>query len=166
MGIRYALQAAEEATMMLAYEQAADHYARALEVLVRFDPGDRQRRCELLLLVGEAQIRSGERPRAWTTFREAAALASELGDGASLARAAIGASRRYIQPPGVVDEELIGLLQRALEITHPNAAIDPKPLDLVEHRRVSGVAVAAIDGAGRENPKRPRPFAHRPHLDR
>ncbi|HEY2258680.1 MAG TPA: AAA family ATPase [Solirubrobacteraceae bacterium] len=117
LGIGYALQAAEQATVMLAHEQAADHYARALEVLVRFDPDALERRCELLLALGAAQVRSGERPRAWTTFREAAALASELEDGVSLARAAIGASRRYIQPPGVVDEELIGLLERALEIT-------------------------------------------------
>ncbi|HEY3728364.1 MAG TPA: AAA family ATPase [Solirubrobacteraceae bacterium] len=117
LGIRYALQAGEQATVMLAHEQAADHYARALEVLVRFDPDALERRCELLLLLGEAQVRSGERPRAWTTFREAAALAASLEDGASLARAAIGASRRYIQPPGVVDEELIGLLERAVEIT-------------------------------------------------
>ena len=60
-------------------------------------------------------MRSGERPRAWATFREAAALAAKLGDGVSLARAAIGASRRYIQPPGVIDEELIGLLEQALD---------------------------------------------------
>jgi hypothetical protein len=115
--IRYALEAGAQAAAMLAHEQAADHYARALEVLGRFDPSAVSRRCELLLMLGEAQIRSGERPRAWTTFREAAALAAELGDGARLARAAIGASRRLIQPPGVVDEELIGLLERALEIT-------------------------------------------------
>jgi DNA-binding SARP family transcriptional activator len=117
LGIHYALQAGEEATVMLAHEQAADHYARALEVLTRFDPGALARRCDLLLLLGEAQVRSGERPRAWTTFREAAALAADLDDGASLARAAIGASRRYIQPPGVVDDELIRLLERAIEIT-------------------------------------------------
>src|SRR5207302_491496 len=29
----------------------------------------------------------------------------------------IGASRRYVQPPGVVDEELISLLEQALELT-------------------------------------------------
>ena len=44
-----------------------------------------------------------------------ATLAERLGDSASLARAAIGASRRYVQEPGVVDAELIALLERALE---------------------------------------------------
>jgi tetratricopeptide (TPR) repeat protein len=121
--IRYALQAGEEATNMLALEQAADHYAKALEVLQRFEPDAVRRRCDVLLALGEAQVRSGERPRAWTTFREAAALAADLGDGAALARAAIGASRRFIQPPGLVDEELIGLLERALEMTADSPSV-------------------------------------------
>ncbi len=115
--IRYARLAGEQATVMLAHEEAADHYARALEVLTRLDPDARERRLGLLLALGEAQVRSGERPRAWPVFREAAALAAQLGDSAGLARAAVGASRRYIQPPGVVDEELIGLLEQALAMT-------------------------------------------------
>jgi DNA-binding SARP family transcriptional activator len=115
--IRYALQAGRRATEMLANEESADHYARALEVLERSDPQALRRRCDLLLELGEARVRGGERPLAWRTFLEAAALAAELGDSAALARAAIGASRRYVQPPGVVDEELIGMLERALELT-------------------------------------------------
>lgn len=115
--IRYGLQAGQQATAMLANEEAAAHYSRALEVLDRSDPEALRRRCDLLLELGEAQVRSGERPLAWATFREAAALAAELGDKGSLARAAIGASRRYVQPPGVVDEELIALLDQAAEMT-------------------------------------------------
>ena len=45
---------------MLAHEEAAEHYARALEVLTRFEPDADARRGELLLLVGEASVRSGE----------------------------------------------------------------------------------------------------------
>jgi eukaryotic-like serine/threonine-protein kinase len=115
--IRYGLRAGEQATAMLANEEAAAHYSRALEVLDRSDPDSLRRRCDLLLELGEAQVRSGERPLAWATFREAAALAAELGDKGSLVRAAIGASRRYVQPPGVVDEELIALLEHAAEMT-------------------------------------------------
>jgi DNA-binding SARP family transcriptional activator len=114
--IRYAVAAGQQATAMLANEEAADHYARALEVLGRTDPEAIERRCDLLLELGEARVRSGERPAAWGVFREAAALASRMGDRALLARAAIGASRRLIQPPGVVDEELIALLEQALEM--------------------------------------------------
>jgi DNA-binding SARP family transcriptional activator len=82
--IRYAMQAAERATAMLAYERAAEHYARAL---------------------------------AWQPLREAADLAMRRGDAESLARAAVVASRRYVQQPGVFDQELLMLLERALEMT-------------------------------------------------
>ena len=115
--IEYATRAGEQATTMLAHEEAVDHYMHALEVLERFNHDADWRRCELLILLGEAQVRAGERPPAWETFREAAAIASRLGDGERLARAAIGASSRYIQPPGVVDEELIALLEQALAMT-------------------------------------------------
>ncbi len=121
--IRYALQAGARATAMLANEEAAAHYARALEVLERSAPDALRRRCDLMLELGEARVRSGERPLAWGTFRDAAALAAKLGDSDALARAAIGASRRYVQPPGVVDEELIALLRQALAMTSDQRTI-------------------------------------------
>jgi DNA-binding SARP family transcriptional activator len=114
--ITYALRAAEQATTMLAHEEAAEHYARALDVQRRFQPDAVRRRCELLLALGEARVRCGERAYASSAFREAAALAEQLGDGAALGRAAFGASRRYVQPPGVVDVELIAMIERALEL--------------------------------------------------
>ena len=114
--IEYARRAGEQASAMLAHEDAAGHYARALEVQERFLPEDTPTRCELLLALGGARVRSGERPLAWAAFREAATLAVRLGDRDTVARAAIGASTRYIQPPGVIDEELISLLEQALEM--------------------------------------------------
>jgi hypothetical protein len=112
--ISYACRAGEWATSMLAHEEAGEQYTRALEVLDRFQPAALQRRCELLLLIGEARVRSGERVLALLAFAEAAELAESLGDNVSLARAAIGSSRRYIQQPGVVETEVIELLRRAL----------------------------------------------------
>ncbi len=114
--ITYALRAGEQATTMLAHEEAAEHYARGLDVQRRFQPEAFERRCELLLRLGEARVRGGERAPGSSAFRDAAALAEQLGDGASLARAAIGASRLYVQPPGVVDAELIAMIERALEL--------------------------------------------------
>jgi tetratricopeptide (TPR) repeat protein len=114
--ITYALRAAEQATSMLAHEEAAEHYARALDVQGRFAPEATRRRCELLLALGEARVRGGERAQASWAFREAAALAEQFGDGSALARAAVGASRRYVQPPGVIDTELIAMVERALEL--------------------------------------------------
>ncbi|HET9105500.1 MAG TPA: AAA family ATPase [Solirubrobacteraceae bacterium] len=112
--VRYALAAAEQAATMLAHDQAAEHLESALSVLDRFAPADRARRLALLLELGEARIRCGERPRAWGVFREAATVAAELSDAQALARAAVGASRRYVLPPGVVDSDLIALLEQAL----------------------------------------------------
>jgi DNA-binding SARP family transcriptional activator/tetratricopeptide (TPR) repeat protein len=115
--IAYARRAGEQATAALAHEEAADHYSRALEVLERFEPDALERRCELLLLLGEALVRAGQSATARPAFREAAELAERLGDSAGLARAAIGASRRYVQQPGVVESELIAMLERALAAT-------------------------------------------------
>ncbi len=114
--IEYARRAGAQATVMLAHEEAAEHYARALEVQSQFEHDALGLRCELLLLLGASRVRAGERQLAWETFREAATLAVRVGDPDSLARAAIGASSRYIQPPGVVDEELIGMLEQALAL--------------------------------------------------
>ncbi len=122
--VRYAVAAGEEAASLFDHEAAAEHYSRAVEVLPRFCGQDRERRLELLLAVGEARTRSGERALARAALREAAALAEELGDSASLARAAIEASQRYIQQPGVVDTELIGMLERALEVSDGRVTLD------------------------------------------
>jgi DNA-binding SARP family transcriptional activator/tetratricopeptide (TPR) repeat protein len=119
--ITYARRAGEHATAMLLHEEAGEHYSRALEVLDRLQPDALDRRCELLLELGESRVRSGERALSWPAFREAAALAESLGDPDALARAAIGASRRYIQQPGIVETEMIGMLKRAL------AANDGRP---------------------------------------
>jgi DNA-binding SARP family transcriptional activator len=115
--ISYAIQAAQEATRVLAHEEAVEHYSRALEVLRRFESVATPRRLELLLALGEACVRAGERRRARDVFLIGATLAEELGDTPSLVRAAVGASRRYIQQPGVVDRELIELMERALRRT-------------------------------------------------
>jgi predicted ATPase/DNA-binding SARP family transcriptional activator len=115
--VSYAIQAAEEATHVLAHEEAVEHYARALEVLTRFEPVDTPRRLELLLALGETCVRAGERRRARDIFLYAGRLAEELGDTPGLVRAVVGASRRYIQQPGVVDGELIALQEQALERT-------------------------------------------------
>jgi DNA-binding SARP family transcriptional activator len=122
--IAYARAAAEQAEAQRSHEEAAEHYARAVEVATRFAPHDERRRCELLLLLGESWVKGGERALAWDAFREASGLAERLGDAESLTRAAIGASRRYVQEPGVVDEEVIGLLQRALERTEGERTVD------------------------------------------
>ncbi|MFZ0384706.1 MAG: AAA family ATPase, partial [Solirubrobacteraceae bacterium] len=121
--IAYALSAGAQATEMVAHEEAALHYERALEVLARAHPDADERRLALLLELGQAHVRAGERPAAWKVFVEAADLADALGDIDALTQAAIGASWRYTQPPGVVDAELIALLERAIAATEGQATV-------------------------------------------
>ncbi|HZU61631.1 MAG TPA: hypothetical protein VE983_11730, partial [Solirubrobacteraceae bacterium] len=122
--ISYALEAAQQATQALAHEEAVEHYSRALEVLTRFESVATPRRLELLLFLGEACVRAGERRRAREVFLYAGKLADELGENDSLVRAVVGASRRYIQQPGVVDRELIELQERALQRTAGERNLD------------------------------------------
>lgn len=121
--IRYARLAAEQAGEMLAYEEAAEHYEHALELLERFEPGEERLRLELLLSLGEAQIDAGDRSLAREPLRRAADLALRLSDVGSLARSAVAASRRYVQQPGIVDEEMISLLDRSLEMTSGEVSV-------------------------------------------
>ena len=66
--IDYATRAAERANALLAYEEAANHYDRALQVLEMKESGDDLARCELLLGLGAAQFRSGDNEGGKETF--------------------------------------------------------------------------------------------------
>ena len=75
---------------MLAYEEAARHYGRGLQLLGTDAEGADRRRCDLLLRLGDAQWRAGDVGEARSTFEAATAVARRLGDGEPLARAALG----------------------------------------------------------------------------
>lgn len=109
--IRYSIAAAEQATGRLAHEEAAAHYARALE---RTEPG--LAHCELLLKVGKARFRSGDASEGRAAFREAAAEARALGAHEHFAQATLGFSgRRAPVAGGRVDREAVALLEEALD---------------------------------------------------
>src|SRR5262245_5236401 len=86
----YAERAGHQAMAMLAYEEAAEHYGRALQMLQCARAPDLRRQAELLLSLGEARNRAGQVSEAAVAQRQAAALARRLGAGELLARAAIG----------------------------------------------------------------------------
>ena len=109
--LRYARRAADSAAAALAWEDAAAHLERALELDELRDPGDPADRCELLLRLGEMRLRGGQ-----PDFSDAFAGAAELARGRSssqLARAAIGYAGYYYEA-GVIDQTLIDLLREAL----------------------------------------------------
>jgi DNA polymerase III delta prime subunit len=88
--IDYLVRAGDRAAGILAYEEAGVHYERALGLLGADTEASRERRCELLLRLGDARWRAGDTRAARASFEEAAELARRLGDGQLLARAALG----------------------------------------------------------------------------
>ena len=76
--------------MLLAYEEAARHYGRGLQLLGTDPEGADRRRCDLLLRLGDAQWRAGDVGAARSSFEDATVVARRLGEGELLARAALG----------------------------------------------------------------------------
>lgn len=108
---RYATLAAAQARHRLAHAEAAAHTRRALSLL---GPADARERQDLLVVLGEDLLRSGHLQQAQDVVGEALALARELGDPARLAEAASvwgGVTAWNWRPYGVVDEELVALLE-------------------------------------------------------
>jgi signal transduction histidine kinase/tetratricopeptide (TPR) repeat protein len=114
----YATWAGERAAAVLAFEEAAGHYERALEALGELGgKGSEAQRGDLLLALGETQWRAGDTPRARETFGQAAAIARRLRDPNRLAQAAVG----YGEGLGAfefaegADDVLVHLLTEALD---------------------------------------------------
>jgi hypothetical protein len=108
--LQYSLRAAESALRTLAYEQAAEHFACALDLLLYLPP-DRQQRMGLLFRKGDALARF-DMPAARAALSEAASLARELGDGELLVRAAALIASR--PESGSVDAAQVDVLRQAL----------------------------------------------------
>jgi tetratricopeptide (TPR) repeat protein len=114
--VHYARCAGDRARTLLAYEDAAGHYERALQALDLKGPGDPMLRGELLLALGEAQHGAGVPDRAKAACLAAAGVARRCGAPELLARAALGYGRSGLVAIelGTFDEPLIRLLEEAL----------------------------------------------------
>ena len=110
----YAVQAGAQATALLAHEEAAAQYARALQTLEHTRPADAMRRCELLLALCGAQTKAGDLHQARETLLQAAHIARQVGAPALLARAALGLETVGVEV-GLVDQPLVRLLEEALD---------------------------------------------------
>lgn len=88
--IAYLERAGDRAAMLLAYEEAARHYGRGLQLLGTDPESSDRRRCDLLLRLGDAQWRAGDVAAARPTFEDATVVARRLGEGELFARAALG----------------------------------------------------------------------------
>jgi tetratricopeptide (TPR) repeat protein len=110
--LRYGTAAAAHAAQRLAHEEAARLYERTLAAM-DVAAADGERRCDLLLALGDSHARAGSTAEARAAFGEAADLARRLRLPQRLARAAVelGGPRPTF---GVVDQEHVALLEEAL----------------------------------------------------
>jgi class 3 adenylate cyclase len=159
--VDYAARAGRRSVDLSAYEEAAGHYERALQVLdVR--PGNGHQRYDLLMALGDAQWRAGDVHRSKATFREAARIAREQADPERFAAAAlgIGAGLGGFGVTDRADTALLEVLGEALE-SLPDAdnelrvrvlarlAVELYYTDAINERtRLSGEAVAMAGRIG------------------
>jgi tetratricopeptide (TPR) repeat protein len=116
--IDYARRAGDREMSLLAFEKAASHYDRALQILGA-TPADATQQCDLLLALGEAWERAGQRAKRKEAYLDAARIARELADEERLVKAAIGFGR-WIDIPGITDEPAVHLLEEALAALAPD----------------------------------------------
>jgi DNA-binding winged helix-turn-helix (wHTH) protein/tetratricopeptide (TPR) repeat protein len=113
--ISFLLLASRVATERFSYEAAAEHLRSAYELLDIAPANQHPRRAEILVALGEAEMRLGSRPEATELLRLGAQLAEQSNNSHLLARAALARSPGFFAiEVGVVDHSLISLLQSAL----------------------------------------------------
>jgi len=111
--VDHAVAAGRRAVALLAYEEAVRLFRMALQAL-RESP-DEELRCQVLLLLGDAESRSGDGPASRETFLEAAGIATRLDLPELLARAAFAYAGRIPWARAGIDRQVIPLLKQALE---------------------------------------------------
>lgn len=116
--VSYLLRAAEQASRQLAYEEAVRLYRAARCAVESYLPLDRARRCEILVGLGEALMRSDRVADARPVLREAADLARGLASGELLARTALALGGPW-PVMGVVNRELLALYAEAVPAAAP-----------------------------------------------
>lgn len=112
--LRYTLAAAAEAAAVCAWEEAADHWQRALGWM---DPEDLPERCRVLLLLAGVKQKSGDTARARELYQETASLARRVHDaegGGFFARSALGAAG-VAGGVDLVDARTVRMLGEALQ---------------------------------------------------
>jgi tetratricopeptide (TPR) repeat protein len=112
-----------------AFDSAAAHLERALILLERLCPGDKQLRCELCLERGFAYGLAGNREESRRALEEGARLAEECERPDLVARASVLFAPDLLAiETGVYDTDLVGLLESALRKLPGDAEERPRIL--------------------------------------
>ncbi len=117
--IDYARRAGDRAAALMAHEDAADHYAMALQALELQEKPDEALRCALLLALGEAQRKAGEPEKSTETLAQALALAEALSDATLTGEAAVAYAETVFVGPLLGQEAAVPYLRRALDVVGP-----------------------------------------------
>ena len=88
--LRYLRLAADDALQQVAYEAAADHLGRALELVTEYRASDAVERCQLLVAIGKACVKAGRNSEANKRFLDAFEIADGCSRADLLAEAALG----------------------------------------------------------------------------
>jgi tetratricopeptide (TPR) repeat protein len=156
--LAYVARAGDRAAAQMAYEEAARHYATALEVIETTASAEAGETGELLVSLGEALSRAGSATEAKEALRRAAGVADREGRADLLARAALEYGGRFAWARAGSDPALVPLLQRALTAVGPGDSTERVRLlgrlagalrdePLVDHR--TRLAEEAVEMAGR-----------------
>jgi DNA-binding SARP family transcriptional activator/tetratricopeptide (TPR) repeat protein len=145
--IDYAQRAGDRAGAQYGYEDAAHHYAGALDMLEAARAEDPDRMCELLLSLGEVQSRAGKGEEARAALRQAATLAERTDRPDRLARAALLYGGRLGWERASIDPHYVPLLERALTAVGTDDSSDRVRL------------LARLAAARRDDPLRDRRLA-------
>jgi predicted ATPase/class 3 adenylate cyclase len=115
------LLAGKRASARFAASAAAAHFERGLQ-LARNLPEAQHQVLELLLALADALCRTERQREALNTFREAAALALQLGSSEDLVQAALGAGEMEVNTGAAGSS--VELLEMALHALGPNEAVE------------------------------------------
>jgi DNA-binding CsgD family transcriptional regulator len=110
--VRVATLAGRRALELLAWEEAAGLFERALAALELADQPDQHQRCQLLLDLGEARMAASDVAAARAAYQQVGELARRIGLPEALARAGLGLGLEFTS--GIVDQVEVRLLEDAL----------------------------------------------------
>lgn len=134
--VEHAVAAGHAAMAVLAYDEASGYFGQALAFLGGGgDDTDAGRRCDLLMLLGDAHHLAGESARARQSYLQAAAIAHGHQDGPRLGRAVLGLGG--VLDVWGADGLLIGLLDDAVKANADDPSMQARLLARLAQARAA-----------------------------